>query len=77
MLLGGVCKKCLSTSFANFENQLPDSTGSVIDNADVDANDVSKSPEIVPLHHFTRAGKRGHYVSCGMVMIENNPAPTE
>ncbi len=77
MMVGGVCNNCLNTSFENFENQLQDFTGSVVDDADVNASDVSKPPEIVPLHQFTRAGKRGHYVSCGMVVIENNPAPSE
>ena len=77
MSLGGVCKKCLNTSFANLENQLRDSAGSIVDDADVNANDVSKPPEIVPLHQFTRAGKRGHYVSCGMVVIENDPAVSQ
>ncbi len=50
MSLGGICKKCLNTSFANLENQLRDSAGSIVDDADVNANDVSKPPEIVPLH---------------------------
>ncbi len=49
MILGGVCKKCLNVSFANLENQLRDSSGSIIDDADVNANDVSNTPEIVPL----------------------------
>ncbi len=77
MLLGGVCKKCLNVSFANLENQLRDCAGSIVDNADVNANDVSNTPEIVPLSQFTRAGKRGHCTSCGMIVIDNDPAPTE
>ncbi len=77
MILGGVCKKCLNSSFANLANQLRYLTGSVVDAADINASDVSEPPEIVPLHQFTRAGKRGHYVSCGMVVIENNSAPSE
>ncbi len=77
MLLGGVCKKCLNVSFVNLENQQRDCTGSIVDDGDINANDVGKPPEIVPLHQFTRAGKRGHYLSCGMIVIDNDPAPAQ
>ncbi len=30
--------------------------------------------EIVPLCKFTRAGRRGHYLSCGVVLLEKQDA---
>ena len=53
-----------------------DSSGSVVADADLSAAATSAEcinsvePEIVPLKVFTRAGKRGHYLSCGVVMLE-------
>ncbi len=38
-----------NVSFANLENQLRDCAGFVLDDADVIANDISNTPEIVPL----------------------------
>ena len=74
--LDGKCAKCANSSFAHFQDQLRDSSGSVVGDADLAT--VAKSPaidardqlEIVPLKVFTRAGKRGHYLSCGVVMLE-------
>ena len=53
---------------------LRDSSGTVVCDDDVAQPTTSSSrdqgPEIVPLKVFTRAGKRGHYLSCGVVMFE-------
>ncbi len=66
-----ICKKCANNSFAHLENQLVDSAGDVVDSADVSNESVfALLPEIVPLSQFARAGKRGHYLSAGVVMLE-------
>ncbi len=38
---GSICKKCANASFAHFENQLLDQSGSIVDVADVEDDDVS------------------------------------
>ena len=45
-----VCKKCANSSFVHLENQLVDSAGSVVGDADVSADTMFAQPaEIVPL----------------------------
>ncbi len=65
-----MCKKCANSSFAHFENQLVDGAGSVVDNDHVSNNMFTLPAEIVPLYQFSCDGKRCHYLSFGVFMLE-------
>jgi hypothetical protein len=51
-----------------------DCEGSVVSVDDVaDVTVLQKVPEMVPLKQFVRAGKRGHYLNFGVVVLDNVP----
>jgi predicted nucleic acid-binding Zn-ribbon protein len=73
--VSGKCLKCSNHSFKNLPDQLVSSecVGDRVLSTSDPVADVSNC-EIVPLKQFARAGKRGHYLSFGVCMIDAESA---
>ena len=71
--------RCKSHSFAGFRDQLH---GDRVQNSSNVSSDFEQSEhacgvEVVPYSVFSRAGKRGHYETCGVIVIKPDEAITE
>jgi hypothetical protein len=69
------CARCANSSFVNLSDQLVDGDGSVVDADELPVRVVDVSAdvstcEVVPLKQFVRGGKRGHYSTFGVCMLD-------